>query len=474
MASRPSTTTPAVGAAGSRGVDRAHASDRGETTLVIARLVADLAAIGAAIGLAFALRFGLGVLQVARDVPLDLPGHAIASVLWGVAVVSIMAAQRLYDEDTLASPRGETARIRTSVIEGVAIVATAVFLLHMIAVSRGWFVLVAALSFLLLVVERRLARGLVARTRARGRLRRPVVLVGGTGPEPASDEFEVIARLTAEELGPYLDSVVHGRAGRWRSVPGILLQADTRPSEDVWELVVQAGGAGFPVYVASPVRSVATDRLTTRELDGRTIVKVSPPALIGIHAFEKRVYDLTVSAFLLVILALPMLFVALAILVTSGRPVLYRQERVGRAGSVFRMWKFRTMEEDAERDTGPVWAVKADPRRTRLGRILRTSSLDELPQLWNVLVGDMSIVGPRPERPPFVEEFNESVAAYRHRHRIRPGITGLAQVTGLRGDTELGPRVDADNRYIEHWSLMLDVGITLRTVVEVLRGRNAG
>jgi lipopolysaccharide/colanic/teichoic acid biosynthesis glycosyltransferase len=138
------------------------------------------------------------------------------------------------------------------------------------------------------------------------------------------------------------------------------------------------------------------------------------------------------------------------------------------------MWKFRTMRVDAEHETGPVWASSDDPRRTRIGRALRTLSLDELPQLWNVLVGDMSIVGPRPERPTFVDSFAEGIATYRHRHRIRPGMTGLAQVRGLRGDTELPPRVDADNRYIEHWSLWLDVGITLRTVVEVLRRRNAG
>jgi lipopolysaccharide/colanic/teichoic acid biosynthesis glycosyltransferase len=137
------------------------------------------------------------------------------------------------------------------------------------------------------------------------------------------------------------------------------------------------------------------------------------------------------------------------------------------------MWKFRTMIVDAERGSGPIWAVRDDPRRTRVGRFLRTSSLDELPQLWNVLVGHMSIVGPRPERPDFVDAFTDSVPNYGHRLRIRPGITGLAQVNGHRGDTALGPRVEADNRYIEHWSIGLDARIALRTVIEVVRHRNA-
>jgi lipopolysaccharide/colanic/teichoic acid biosynthesis glycosyltransferase len=137
------------------------------------------------------------------------------------------------------------------------------------------------------------------------------------------------------------------------------------------------------------------------------------------------------------------------------------------------MWKFRTMGVDAEAETGPVWASRGDPRRTRLGRILRRLSLDELPQLWNVLCGHMSVVGPRPERPTFVASFSEGDPWYRFRHRIRPGITGLAQVRGLRGDTPLAPRVESDNWYIEHWSVGLDLRIAARTVAEVFGGRNA-
>jgi lipopolysaccharide/colanic/teichoic acid biosynthesis glycosyltransferase len=166
--------------------------------------------------------------------------------------------------------------------------------------------------------------------------------------------------------------------------------------------------------------------------------------------------------------------IAVAILASSGAPVFYAQERVGRGGRPFRMWKFRSMVVDAEAETGPVWASADDPRRTRVGRFLRTTSLDELPQLWNVLRGDMGIVGPRPERPAFVDGFSDTLPTYAHRHRIRPGITGLAQVRGLRGDTALEPRVDADNRYIEHWSMGLDLAIALRTLVEVIRHRNAG
>jgi exopolysaccharide biosynthesis polyprenyl glycosylphosphotransferase len=447
---------------------------RSARVLLAARVLADVAAIGMALGLAFALRFGVGLLEL-NEAPVDVRGHVVASALWLFGVLSVMAAHRLYDEDTLTSRRSEVSRIRGAVVEGVAIVATAVFLFHLIRVSRGWFLMVVSLSFVLLVTERGLARRAIARARARGRFRRPVVLVGGADSVPDTVEFDVVARLSPEELRVQLDALTGGAEPR-RGIAstGILLLADTRPSDELWDLVVRAGGAGLPVYVASPVRSVSTDRLTTREIDGRTIVKVAPPALIGVRAFEKRAFDVVVSATMLVVFAVPMAVIAAAVLVSSGRPILYGQRRVGRAGRVFQMWKFRTMRVDAEAETGPVWATKDDPRRTRLGRVLRTWSLDELPQLWNVLVGDMSVVGPRPERPELVEEFVEGVTWYRHRHRIKPGITGLAQVSGLRGDTDLAPRVDADNAYIEHWSLLLDVRLALRTVVEVVRHRNAG
>jgi exopolysaccharide biosynthesis polyprenyl glycosylphosphotransferase len=453
------------------GAARKDALGDGARTLLVVRALTDVTAVGAAVGLAFAMRFGIGLLEL-NEAPLDVRSHVIASFVWGGGLVGVMASHRLYDEDTLASRRGELSRLRSSVVAGVALVATVVFLFHLITVSRGWFLMVAALSFVFLNLERTAVRGLIARARRRGRLRRAVVLVGGEGPTPTTSEFEVVARFAPDELGAYLDGIVGRR--RRSAPPGVLLQADTRPSDELWDLVVRAGGAGLPVYVASPVRSVATDRLTTREIDGRTIVKVAPPALIGVRAFQKRAYDLVVSAVLLIVFALPMAVIAAAVAITSGRPILYGQERVGRGGRVFRMWKFRTMSVGAEAASGPVWAKKGDPRRTPIGRVLRTLSLDELPQVWNVFVGDMSIVGPRPERPPFVDEFAEGIASYRHRHRIRPGITGLAQVKGLRGDTEILPRVEADNRYIEHWSVLLDIGITLRTVVEVVRGRNAG
>jgi len=174
------------------------------------------------------------------------------------------------------------------------------------------------------------------------------------------------------------------------------------------------------------------------------------------------------------IVALPaMAAIGAGILLTSGRPVLYRQERMGLDGRRFKMLKFRTMRLDAEAAGGPRWATPDDPRRTPLGGFLRAWSFDELPQLFNVLRGDMSLVGPRPERPSFVEDFRRRVPGYMLRHKVKAGITGWAQINGWRGNTSIEKRIEYDLYYIERWSLRFDLSILLQTLWLGFRNRNA-
>jgi exopolysaccharide biosynthesis polyprenyl glycosylphosphotransferase len=156
--------------------------------------------------------------------------------------------------------------------------------------------------------------------------------------------------------------------------------------------------------------------------------------------------------------------VAILIKLDSKGPVFYVQERVGLDGRPFLMYKFRSMRPEAEAETGPVWATKEDPRRTRLGAILRKFSIDELPQLFNVIRGEMSLVGPRPERPVFVARFRSQMQHYMHRHKVRAGITGLAQISGHRGDGPIEDRTRYDILYIENWSLWLDFKILVKTL----------
>ena len=187
----------------------------------------------------------------------------------------------------------------------------------------------------------------------------------------------------------------------------------------------------------------------------------------------KRVMDVALSSFGLLILSPLLGLVALLVKLSDGGPVFYVQERMGFNGRRFRMYKFRSMRIDAESATGPVWAKPGDDRRTRLGSFLRASSIDELPQLYNVLRGDMSLVGPRPERPFFINNFRKSVPRYMLRHAAKAGITGWAQVNGWRGDTSLRKRVQYDLYYISNWSLWLDLRILTMTLLKAMWDKNA-
>jgi exopolysaccharide biosynthesis polyprenyl glycosylphosphotransferase len=168
-----------------------------------------------------------------------------------------------------------------------------------------------------------------------------------------------------------------------------------------------------------------------------------------------------------------MALVAILIKLDSPGPVFYAQERMGLDANPFMMLKFRSMIPDAEAETGPVWATADDPRRTRLGALIRRFSIDEFPQFINVLIGDMSLVGPRPERPVFVEQFKKSIPRYMDRHMEKAGITGWAQINGLRGDTSIIERTKYDLWYIENWSLLLDFRIMVRTVLIFVTDKHA-
>ncbi len=188
----------------------------------------------------------------------------------------------------------------------------------------------------------------------------------------------------------------------------------------------------------------------------------TPLAGQGFHF--KRIFDVVIAGSLLVTLSPIMALVALLIKLDSTGEVIYCQERIGNDGRFFTMYKFRTMTADAENDTGPIWAKADDPRCTRVGRLLRRTNLDELPQFLNVVRGDMSVVGPRPERPYFVNKFKNAIPGYMRRHVVKSGITGWAQVNGLRGDTSVEERTRFDMYYIKHWSILLDIKILWRTL----------
>jgi exopolysaccharide biosynthesis polyprenyl glycosylphosphotransferase len=218
---------------------------------------------------------------------------------------------------------------------------------------------------------------------------------------------------------------------------------------------------------------LVVQEVTASELGGLPLLRVRDVSLRGWNLLVKRALDVVLASILLVLLSPLMLAVAVVVKLTSRGPVFFIQERVGVDGRPFPCVKYRTMYVDAEAQSGPVWALPRDPRTTPPGRLLRRFSVDELPQLVNVLAGDMSLVGPRPERPFFVEQFSRLIPRYEQRHQEKAGVTGWAQVNGLRGQTPIEERTLYDLFYVEHWSPGFDLKILIKTAGAVIRGRNA-
>ena len=230
-------------------------------------------------------------------------------------------------------------------------------------------------------------------------------------------------------------------------------------------LIRSVGNECVDIRVVPDLVQYATIKAALEDLDGIPIISLNEVPLRGWNSMIKRVMDVALGSVAMVLLSPLFAGIALMIKLKGGPgPVFYRQERMSLDGKTFQMWKFRSMLHDAERETGPVWAQEHDPRRTPVGSVLRRFNLDELPQLINVWLGDMSLVGPRPERPPFVDEFKQRIPQYMLRHRVKSGITGWAQVNGWRGNTSLEKRIEYDLYYIENWSLMLDVKILILTL----------
>ncbi len=227
------------------------------------------------------------------------------------------------------------------------------------------------------------------------------------------------------------------------------------------------------IHVVPDLLQFMVLRSRVEDLDGLPAINLSDTPLEGWSRFVKRAFDLTVASLALIVLSPVMLAAAVAIWLEDRGPLFYRQVRMGLDGRAFEILKFRSMRVGAEAESGAVWTDRDDPRRTRIGAFIRAWSIDELPQLINVLAGEMSVVGPRPERPQFVEQFRAEFPHYMLRHKVRAGMTGWAQVHGWRGNTSMRMRIEHDLYYIENWSLLLDITILARTPLALLKSDNA-
>lgn len=257
------------------------------------------------------------------------------------------------------------------------------------------------------------------------------------------------------------------------NVKEVIIAMPEASHHEILRIVSRCDRGKVAIKVFPDVFQIMASEVSIGDLGGLPLLTVRDTALRGWRLTVKRTVDLAGSAVGLVFLSPFMMLMAILIKLDSAGPVFYTQERMGLDEKRFMMLKFRSMRPDAEAKSGPVWATFNDSRRTRLGTFMRNVSLDELPQLINVLIGEMSLVGPRPERPVFVEQFKQTIPRYMDRHREKAGMTGWAQVNGLRGDTSIFERTKYDLWYIENWSVALDFRIMIRTVLKLFSDPSA-
>ena len=451
-------------------------------------LASDLVLVGACWLAAYGLRFYVvGPPLVTPEVP-PLGDYLLQLVpillVWGVA----FHAFGLYRPRRLGSRLGEWVDVaKASTLGVLVLIAVMTFFFRGYEYSRVVIVYFWALSIVVLSLWRATFREGLRLLRRRGLNRRRALVVGGGDPVA-----EIVGALRRRpDVGVQIVGLVGERPegpppvpwlGKLEELRAVL---DREPVDLVFVALPQAEYGRLPTVLAEigddpvtinlvpDVYGLATLRGGVEEFEGVPLIHLRESPLHGWNRVLKRATDLVLGGAGLVLAAPLMLVIAAAVRATSPGPVLLRQERMGLDGRAFRMLKFRTMRADAEAETGPVWATPDDPRRTRLGAWLRRLSLDELPQLVNVLRGERSLVGPRPERPVFVEEFRRRFPGYMLRHKVKAGMTGWAQVNGWRGNTSLEKRLEYDLYYIERWSLAFDLKILLLTLWRGFAGKNA-
>jgi Undecaprenyl-phosphate glucose phosphotransferase len=406
-------------------------------------------------------------------------------VVWGLAFRMF----GLYRPRRLGSYLSEWIDIaKASTLGVLVLVAVMTFFFKRVEYSRVVIVYFWVLSIAAASVARAVFREGLRVARRRGYNLRRAVLVGGG--EPAGEVLGMLRRrpdVGIQVLGLVGDKREAARAdvARLGSFDELRAVLDRAPvdivivalphaeSARLAEVLDQIGDDPVTIHFVPDIVGLASLRGGIEEFEGIPFIHLRESPLYGWNRVLKRAFDLGVGSLTVLLVSPLMLALALAVKLTSPGPVLFRQERMGLDGRRFAMLKFRTMRVDAEAATGPVWARSDDPRRTPIGAFLRRWSLDELPQLFNVLRGQMSLVGPRPERPEFVREFRRQIPGYMLRHKVKAGMTGWAQINGWRGNTSLQKRIEYDLYYIERWSLAFDLKILAQTAWKGLRSKNA-
>lgn len=451
--------------------------------------VVDACVIGLAWLAAYWLRFYLPVIEVTKGFPRFEKYAALTPLVIALWMV-VFSYLRVYQSRRMLRRTDEALLLLNAHNVALILFIALTYLISEYKYSRAVMLYFGVMGGVFLVFFRLMLRNSLREFRRRGYNLRHVI---GVGEGPALET--VISRLDRfPELGLRISGVVIQEDSQTQNVKGkpilgrfnqireiilqmkpdqVLIALPRQQYSDLDRVLGLLRDETIDIQLVPDIHEYITLGCEIEDFDGLPIVNINDSPLYGWGVWLKRMTDIAASSLALVLLSPLFIFIGVLIRLTSKGPILYGQERMGLDGRTFHMLKFRSMQANAEDATGAVWAKSQDDRRTRFGSFLRSTSLDELPQLWNVLKGDMSLVGPRPERPIFVSKFRQEIPNYMLRHKVKAGMTGWAQVNGWRGNTSLDQRIECDLFYIRNWSYFLDLKIIMMTLWKGFLNKNA-
>ncbi len=380
--------------------------------------------------------------------------------------------------------------LKANIIGGLSAMAV-LYLIHQMDASRMLLVVFLVLNVTLTVIERNIVRIVLMNARRIGMNQKHIILVGySRAAEEYIDRIVQNPQWGYRVMGILDDNVAPGTLYKNVEVLGFIeslsyILEGNRPDEiaitlglqeydKLERIVAMCEKSGVHTKFIPDYGNIIPTKPYTEDILGLPVINIRHVPLSNtFNMMVKRVMDIVGATLAIILFSPVMLFAAVLIKLTSKGPLIFRQERVGLHNKPFQMYKFRSMEVQTRRSERSGWTVRNDPRVTPVGKFIRSTSIDELPQLFNVLKGDMSLVGPRPERPQFVEKFREEIPRYMVKHQVRPGMTGWAQVNGYRGNTSIRKRIDHDLYYIENWTVGLDIKILILTVFKGFINKNA-
>ena len=405
--------------------------------------------------------------------------------------LAIFATLNLYKPKRMSSLLGEFADIIKANTVGAMIFLVVLYLINQPDFSRSLIIVFALGNVILMTAYRFAVRKILATIRKKGRNTKQVVIVGySRACEQYIDRILVnpqwgyiIRGILDDEVpaGTYYKGIqVLGRIDNIEEIlpqnklDEIAIALPLKNYKRLEEIVSKCEKSGVHTKFIPDYYSVIPSKPYTEDLSGLPVINIRRvPLTSTFNWYLKRAFDIIGSLVAIIVFSPIMLLSVIVIKSRKDGPVLFVQDRVGLHNKVFKMYKFRTMIEQKPEEEEKEWTTKNDPRVTGFGKFLRRTSLDETPQFFNILKGDMSLIGPRPERPQFVEQFKEEIPRYMVKHQVRPGLTGWAQVNGYRGDTSIRKRVEYDIYYIENWTIGLDIQIILLTFLKGFVNKNA-